>query len=113
MLKKIWLRQFRRNIKRSLLVWFWSMKSVKDQNLSPHSLERMMSAIAGRKIVWYIPEELIETPMILVGGHHGKLHIQGLRLIIDEGDGSPDKPVAAIVLPPLKIIGDTDFLPTE
>ncbi|KAL3754117.1 tyrosine-protein phosphatase RLPH2 [Eucalyptus grandis] len=72
-----------------------------------------IEAIAGRKNVWDIPEELIEPPTIVVSGHHGKLHIQGLRLIIDEGGGYPDKPVAAVVLPSLKIIRDTDILPTE
>ncbi|XP_030453806.1 tyrosine-protein phosphatase RLPH2-like [Syzygium oleosum] len=72
-----------------------------------------IEAIAGRKNVWDIPEELIEPSTIVVSGHHGKLHIQGLRLIIDEGGGYPDKPVAAVVLPSLKIIRDTDVLPTE
>ncbi|XP_030532432.2 tyrosine-protein phosphatase RLPH2-like [Rhodamnia argentea] len=72
-----------------------------------------IEAIAGRKNVLDIPEELIEPPTIVVSGHHGKLHIQGLRLIIDEGGGYPDKPVAAVVLPSLKIIRDTDVLPTE
>jgi hypothetical protein len=33
-----------------------------------------------------------------------------MRLIIDEGGGFPDKPVAAIVLPSKKIIRDTDNL---
>ncbi|KAL3754116.1 hypothetical protein ACJRO7_001376 [Eucalyptus globulus] len=41
------------------------------------------------------------------------LHIQGLQLIIDKGDGSPDKPVTAVVLPSLKIIRNTDVLSIE
>ncbi|MBA0567200.1 hypothetical protein Golob_011952 [Gossypium lobatum] len=62
--------------------------------------------LSGRKDVWDIPKELTET--ILVSGHHGKLHIEGLRLIIDEGGGLEGNPVAAIVLPSMKIVRDTD-----
>lgn len=46
----------------------------------------------------------------MVSGHHGKLHVEGSRLIIDEGGGYEDRPVAAIVLPSMKIIRDTDVL---
>ena len=46
----------------------------------------------------------------MVSGHHGKLHIEGLRLIIDEGGGFENKPVAAIVLPSMKLVRDTDNL---
>lgn len=53
-----------------------------------------------------ILQELTET--IVVSGHHGKLHIEGLRLIIDEGGGLESNPVAAIVLPEMKIVRDTD-----
>ncbi|XVE96476.1 hypothetical protein REPUB_Repub02eG0225300 [Reevesia pubescens] len=62
--------------------------------------------LSGRKDVWDMPKELIET--IVVSGHHGKLHIEGLRLIIDEGGGLESNPVAAIVLPSMKIVRDTD-----
>ncbi|XP_022765800.1 uncharacterized protein LOC111310592 [Durio zibethinus] len=62
--------------------------------------------LSGRKDVWDIPKELTET--IVVSGHHGKLHIEGLRLIIDEGGGMESNPVAAIVLPSMKIVRDTD-----
>ncbi|KOM34692.1 hypothetical protein LR48_Vigan02g084200 [Vigna angularis] len=61
-------------------------------------------------LVWVHEEELIASPTIIVSGHHGKLHIEGLRLIIDEGGGCEDKPVAAIILPSQKIIRDTDVL---
>lgn len=44
----------------------------------------------------------------MVSGHHGKLHIDGLRLIIDEGGGYEDKPIAAIILPSMKLVRDTD-----
>lgn len=53
-------------------------------------------------------QELRETETILVSGHHGKLHIDGLRLIIDEGGGHEHKPVAAIILPSMKVVRDTD-----
>ncbi|XP_010543457.1 PREDICTED: uncharacterized protein LOC104816365 [Tarenaya hassleriana] len=64
--------------------------------------------LSGRKNVWDIPQELDDEHTIVVSGHHGKLHVDGLRLIIDEGGGYPDKPIAAIVLPSKKIIRDTD-----
>jgi hypothetical protein len=30
----------------------------------------------------------------VVSGHHGKLHIEGLRLIIDESGGFENKPLS-------------------
>ncbi|CAH2054276.1 unnamed protein product, partial [Thlaspi arvense] len=66
--------------------------------------------LSGRKNVWDIPQELDDKQTLVVSGHHGKLHIDGLRLIIDEGGGYPEKPVAAIVLPSQKIIRDTDHV---
>ncbi|KAF8397870.1 hypothetical protein HHK36_016795 [Tetracentron sinense] len=67
-----------------------------------------VEALSGRKNVWEIPQEGIEDPTIVVSGHHGKLHIEGLRLIIDQGGGYEDKPVAAIVLPSQRVVRDTD-----
>ncbi|GLT94662.1 hypothetical protein SLE2022_123910 [Rubroshorea leprosula] len=67
-----------------------------------------IEALSGRKSVHDIPKELSET--IVVSGHHAKLHVEGLRLIIDEGGGLENNPVAAIVLPSKKIIRDTDNL---
>ncbi|KAJ9184441.1 hypothetical protein P3X46_004168 [Hevea brasiliensis] len=67
-----------------------------------------VEALSGRKNVWDIPKELTEKPTIVVSGHHGKLHIEGLRLIIDEGGGLENNPVAAIVLPSMKLVRDTD-----
>ncbi|KAG8648654.1 tyrosine-protein phosphatase RLPH2-like isoform X1 [Manihot esculenta] len=69
-----------------------------------------VEALSGRKNVWDIPKELTEKPTIVVSGHHGKLHIEGLRLIIDEGGGLENNPVAAIVLPSMKLVRDTDDL---
>lgn len=69
-----------------------------------------VEALSGRKNVWDIPKELTEYPTILVSGHHGKLYIEGLRLIIDEGGGFENNPVAAVVLPSMKIVRDTDVL---
>ncbi|KAG6437260.1 hypothetical protein SASPL_102172 [Salvia splendens] len=40
--------------------------------------------------------ELSETPTIVVSGHHGKVHIVELRLIIDQGGGMVSNPVAPI-----------------
>ncbi|PIA39224.1 hypothetical protein AQUCO_02700420v1 [Aquilegia coerulea] len=67
-----------------------------------------VAALSGRANVWDIPEELKEKPTVVVSGHHGKLHIDGLRLVIDQGGGLEENPIAAIVLPSLKIIRDTD-----
>ncbi|KAB5569164.1 hypothetical protein DKX38_002957 [Salix brachista] len=69
-----------------------------------------IEGLSGRKNVWDIPQELTEKPTIVVSGHHGKLHIEGLRLIIDEGGGFENKPVAAIALPSMKLVRDTDNL---
>ncbi|XP_062006757.1 tyrosine-protein phosphatase RLPH2-like [Rosa rugosa] len=69
-----------------------------------------IEALSGRKNVWNIPEELKKTPTVIVSGHHGKLHIEGLRLIIDEGGGMAKNPVAAILLPSMKIVRDTDVV---
>ncbi|KAK6944001.1 Calcineurin-like phosphoesterase domain, ApaH type, partial [Dillenia turbinata] len=57
-----------------------------------------------------LEKELTERPTIVVSGHDGKLHIEGLRFIIDEGGGLADKPVAAFVLPSKKIVRDTGDL---
>ncbi|CAN6586930.1 unnamed protein product [Malus baccata var. baccata] len=69
-----------------------------------------IEALSGRKNVWDIPKELIEKPIVVVSGHHAKLNIEGLRLIIDEGGGMAERPVAAVVLPSMKIVRDTDAL---
>ncbi|KAK4419343.1 Tyrosine-protein phosphatase RLPH2 [Sesamum alatum] len=66
--------------------------------------------LSGRKNVWNIPEELTKTPTIVISGHHAKVHIEGLRLIIDRGGGLEDNPVAAVVLPSKKLVLDTDHL---
>ncbi|KAL8516875.1 hypothetical protein ACS0TY_015217 [Phlomoides rotata] len=64
--------------------------------------------LSGRKNVWDIPEELSKSPTIVVSGHHGKVHMEGLRLIIDRGGGLENSPVAALVLPSKKMVHDTD-----
>lgn len=67
-----------------------------------------VECLSGRKSIWDMPQELKENPTIVVSGHHGALHIDGLRLIIDEGGGYEHKPVAAVILPYMKIVRDTD-----
>ncbi|XP_047977769.1 tyrosine-protein phosphatase RLPH2-like [Salvia hispanica] len=69
-----------------------------------------VEALSGRKNVWDIPEELSETPTIVVSGHHGKVHIEELRLIIDQGGGMVSNPVAALVLPSKTLVLDTEQL---
>ncbi|XP_059462839.1 tyrosine-protein phosphatase RLPH2-like [Corylus avellana] len=69
-----------------------------------------VEALSGKKNTWDIPKELTENPTIVVSGHYGKLHVEGLRLIIDESGGLEEKPMAAIVLPSMKIVRDTDVL---
>lgn len=69
-----------------------------------------VNALSGRANVWNIPEELSAKPTVVVSGHHGKLHIEGLRLIIDEGGGLEKNPIAAIVLPSMKIVRDSDVV---
>ncbi|KAJ4971790.1 hypothetical protein NE237_004889 [Protea cynaroides] len=67
-----------------------------------------VEALSGMKNVWEILEELTINPTIVVSRHHGKLNIDGLRLIIDEGGGLEKNPVAAVVLPFGMIIRDID-----
>ncbi|KAL5710727.1 Tyrosine-protein phosphatase rlph2 [Ranunculus cassubicifolius] len=67
-----------------------------------------VDALSGRANVWNMPKELSEKPVIVLSGHHGRLHIDGLRLIIDESGGKEQNPIAAIVLPSMRIIRDTD-----
>ncbi|KAL5976397.1 hypothetical protein ACLOJK_020728 [Asimina triloba] len=55
-------------------------------------------------------DELSGKATIVVSGHHGKLHIDGLRLIIDESGGLEHLPVAAVILPQVKIIRDVDAI---
>ncbi|KAM1293641.1 hypothetical protein ACFX2H_013658 [Malus domestica] len=95
-----------------------------------------IEALSGRKNVWDIPKEmafhllisailstetfvvycpmifvfLMFKPTIVVSGHHAKLNIEGLKLTIDEGGGMAERPVAAVVLPSMKIVLDTDAL---
>ncbi|KAB5569159.1 hypothetical protein DKX38_002952 [Salix brachista] len=74
-----------------------------------------IEGLSGRECLGYTrvgndSDELTEKPTIVVSGHHGKLHIEGLRLIIDEGGGFENKPVAAIALPSMKLVRDTDNL---
>lgn len=69
-----------------------------------------VEALSGRKNVWDIPEELGKTPTSVVSGHHGKVHIDGLRLVIDRGGGLEHNPVAAIILPSKKLVLDIDKL---
>ncbi|KAJ6729786.1 TYROSINE-PROTEIN PHOSPHATASE RLPH2 [Salix viminalis] len=100
------------------MVWIHEEDDVciEDEEGIRHSKETHLPKIeglSGRKNVWDIPEELTEKPTIVVSGHHGKLHIEGLRLIIDEGGGFENKPVAAIVLPSMKLVRDTDNFLTE
>lgn len=53
-------------------------------------------------------QDLAGKQTIVVSGHHGKLHIDGLRFVIDEGGGYEDKPIAAIVFPSKKVIRSTE-----
>uniref|UniRef100_A0A165YUQ7 Calcineurin-like phosphoesterase domain-containing protein n=1 Tax=Daucus carota subsp. sativus TaxID=79200 RepID=A0A165YUQ7_DAUCS len=67
-----------------------------------------VDALSGRKDVWEMPEELMKDSTIVVSGHHGKLYTEGLRLIIDESGELEHNPIAALVLPSMTIIRDTD-----
>nr|ABK23265.1 unknown [Picea sitchensis] len=67
-----------------------------------------VEALSGRKNVWEIPIELSEKRIILVSGHHGTLHMDKHRLIIDEGGGLEHLPIAALVFPSRTIVRDTD-----
>lgn len=66
--------------------------------------------LAGRMNVWNTPPELAAQKILMVSGHHGKLHIEGNRLIIDEGGGYENRPIAAMLLPSRELVRDTDHL---
>ncbi|CAO2836758.1 unnamed protein product [Amaranthus hypochondriacus] len=68
----------------------------------------VVECVQGRENFRDMPQELKEHPTIVVSGHHGRLHINDLRLIIDEMGGHEHKPLAAIILPSMKVIRDTD-----
>ncbi|XP_071694934.1 tyrosine-protein phosphatase RLPH2-like [Rutidosis leptorrhynchoides] len=85
------------------------MKSLRERDTKIPEVK----AISWRWDVRDMHEELSKQETILVSGHHGELHIEGLRLIIDEGDGLETNPLAAMVLPYMKIIRDTDTYKLE
>lgn len=64
--------------------------------------------LSGRMNVWDTPPELAEQGILVVSGHHGSVHLDKLRIIIDEGGGFPNLPIAAIILPSRIIVRDTD-----
>ena len=53
-------------------------------------------------------QELAEQRVMVVSGHHGTIHVDELRLIIDEGGGLSHLPVTAIILPSREMVRDTD-----
>ena len=53
-------------------------------------------------------KELAEQRVMVVSGHHGTIHVDELRLIIDEGGGLSHLPVTAIILPSREMVRDTD-----
>ncbi|BBN06935.1 hypothetical protein MPTK1_3g25130 [Marchantia polymorpha subsp. ruderalis] len=88
-----------------------STKSVEDQLrplLEKDSTIARLEPLYGRKNVLKIPQELADERVMLVSGHHGCLILDGLRLIIDEGGGMPNNPIAAVILPSRIIVRDTD-----
>lgn len=90
----------------------WGIPQVKKTLKEPNFVLRSCSLLKSLCMTLFALEhtlqELDDKKTIVVSGHHGKLHIDGLRLIIDEGGGYTDTPLAAIVLPSKKIIRDTD-----
>jgi hypothetical protein len=55
-------------------------------------------------------QELAAQKVLVVSGHHGKLHFESDRLIIDESGGFDDRPIAAMILPARELVRDTDSL---
>merc|ERR1711963_460146 len=54
-----------------------------------------VSQLSERKSVWDMPEELQKDNTILVSGHHGVVHCNGNRFIVDSGQHS----LRALVFP--------------
>jgi hypothetical protein len=55
-------------------------------------------------------QELAAQKVLLVSGHHGKLHFESNRLIIDVSGGFDHRPIAAMILPARELVRDTDGL---
>lgn len=86
-------------------------KSVESQLKILHEKDVRLPRVepfSGRKNVWDTPLELAEEGVLVVSGHHGTIHIDKLRLIIDEGGGLSHLPIAAIILPLRVMVRDTD-----
>ncbi|RWW08308.1 hypothetical protein BHE74_00019210 [Ensete ventricosum] len=77
--------------------------------------------LSGRLDVWDMPktvyvclcQELSGKSTLVVSGHHGKIHIEGLRYIIDECGGLEQLPIAAVVFPSEMIVRDIDQIVAE
>ncbi|KAJ4817515.1 Calcineurin-like metallo-phosphoesterase superfamily protein [Rhynchospora pubera] len=80
------------------------LQVLRSKDTSLHTVQELR----GRMNVWDIPEELLEKPTILVSGHHGKLHIEERRFIIDESGGLEHLPIAAIIFPSQQIVRDSE-----
>lgn len=50
---------------------------------------------------------------MVISGHHGKLHMEGLRFIIDECGGLEEFPISAVVFPSRRIIRDTEEIAVQ
>lgn len=60
-----------------------------------------------------ILQELSGKPTMVISGHHGKLHMEGLRFIIDECGGLEEFPISAVVFPSRRIIRDTEEIAVQ
>ncbi|CAL9194377.1 tyrosine-protein phosphatase RLPH2-like [Musa acuminata AAA Group] len=69
--------------------------------------------LSGRHDVWEMPKELSDKSTLVVSGHHGKIHMEGLRYIIDECGGLEQLPIAAVVFPSKMIVRDIDQIVAE
>lgn len=70
-------------------------------------------SLSGRKNVWENHPDLVAKGTLLVSGHHGRLHIEKNRLIIDESGGVEGRPIAAVILPDRIIVRHTDSFSDE
>ena len=74
----------------------WNMPQVKNK---PSQEPSKLCILIPKRSCWIffswniLFQELDDKQTVVVSGHHGKLHVDGLRLIIDESGGYADKPL--------------------
>lgn len=87
-----------------------SMSMARDQKKLKELIYVIMRGFCTQVYVFVLTQELAAQKVLVLSGHHGKLHFESNRLIIDESGGFDDRPLAAMILPARELVRDTDSL---